>query len=224
MRVSFTSVVAIALLAIGFIVTPANADDFYPIAGITSSTSADDLFPVANLIQGPGVGFNADAPYEKLISGAAGNWVTAAPGGFPSDFIAVAGEPVLTLDLGADTVLSSIAVWGYAVTNANGVEQYTLAFGTDADGLGGIGTSIAYNPTVSGLSNEDSERQDFVFSEAVTARYVEFTANATFFGGEVPGGDRVGLGEIAFPVPEPSTIFLAISGLVAMGLVIRRRK
>ena len=53
-------------------------------------------------------------------------------------------------------------------------------------------------------------RQPFVFDEIVAARFVEFTARDNFFvapgDGETPGGDRVGLGEIAFPVYSLGTL------------------
>ncbi|HUF61911.1 MAG TPA: LamG-like jellyroll fold domain-containing protein [Verrucomicrobiales bacterium] len=184
---------------------------FYPIASITSSTAGDDLFPVSNLIQGPGVGFSGQAPFEKLISGDTGNWVTAAPGGFPSDYIAVAGMPVLTLDLGSDVLLSEISVWGYDSSNANGASAFQLRFATAAEGPEGFGTSIAYSPAFN-LSNDDSnQRQSHLFEQGVTARYVEFTVTDNHFvapgdgsGGETPGGDRAGLGEIAFEILEES--------------------
>jgi hypothetical protein len=80
---------------------------FYTIDSISSSTQATDLFPANNLIQGPGAGFDASEPHDKTNSGSfVGNWVTDAPGGFPADYIAVAGMPVLTIDLGLDRMLS----------------------------------------------------------------------------------------------------------------------
>ena len=203
------------------------ADDFYPIASVASSTSASDLFPAANLIQGPGVGFDAAAPYNRLLGGAEGTWVTAAPGGFPSDFIAVAGAPVITLDLGADRALSEISAWGYSDTNANGVSQFSLRFASQADGPGGFGSTISYNPSFP-LANSQLIRQSNLFNQVVTARYVEFTASDNFFvapgdgsGGATAGGDRVGLGEIAFMVPEPSSLVLLLAG--GLLLLARRR-
>ena len=177
-------------------------DQFYSINTITTSTSGD-FYPLGNLIQGPGVGFADVAPYEKLLSGPSGNWVTSAPGGFPSDYIAVAGMPVLVLDLGTDVPLSEISIWGYDESNGNGVREFSLRFATSAEGTSGFGSSIAYNPTFLPV-NLTTPRQSFAFGQEVTARYVEFTCVDNDFG-NVVGGDRVGLGEIAFRIPGSIT-------------------
>ena len=207
------------------------AADFYPIAAVESSTAATDLWPASNLIQGPGVGFDANEPHDKTLGGADGNWVTDAPGGFPADYIAVAGMPVISLDLGEDRSLSEISVWGYSSGNSNGVSQFGLTFSTAAEGPGGGSASAGPFPMAGDLAtgaNDDTARQSFAF-DAVTARYVEFTALDNFFvapgdgaGGTVPGGDRVGIGEIAFAVPEPSAI-LMLSSALAVLLGVRRR-
>jgi len=73
------------------------------------------------------------------------------------------------------------------------------------------GNSISYNPTFNPTNDDDAARQSFLFEETVVARFVEFTATDNFFmepgdgsNGETPGGDRVGLGEIAFEIdPAP---------------------
>jgi len=193
-----------------------------PVSATTTTTG--DLWPVSNLVQGPGVGFGANDPHDQL--GGAGNslWVTGAPGGFPSDFIAVAGEPVLTFDLGSDTPINAIHTWGYSVSNANGVKDFSLRFATDAEGTGGFGTSITSNPILSMLiDNVSMQTNGF---GAVTARYVEMTVHSTHIsnGGNGPpaGGDRAGLGEVAFSVPEPSSVLLGFLGLA--GLAFRRRR
>lgn len=207
----------------------AQAATFYPISSVSSSTV--NFFDVNNLIEGPGVGYTADEPHTRLGS----TWVTDAPGGFPSDYVAVAGAPVITLDLGVDSLLSEISVWGYSSGNANGASEFSLRFATSAEGTGGFGSSIAYNPTFGGapgtpeaVPNDDVNRLSYPFSENVTARYVELTITDNWFndatGGtaDPPGGDRVGLGEVAFEViPEPSAGLFGALGLL---LILRRRR
>lgn len=199
---------------------------FLTPTGVSASTSGTDLWPASNLIQGPGVGFDAAEPHNKTSTNAAGNWVTDDPGGFPSDYIAAAGTPTITFDMGSDMDLGKIHTWGYDTGNTNGVSEFSLRFATDAEGTGGFGTSITYNPTFS-MIRDHIPLQTSNFSEIVNARYVEFTALDNFFvapGTIVPdrGGDRVGLGEVSFSaIPEPSTGLL---GLLGLGLAIRRRR
>ncbi len=216
------------------IVSSAGAATFYPVLSATSSTGGSDLWPASNLIQGPGVGYDAAEPHTQLGSGPTHRWVTDAPGGFPSDYIAVAGSPVVTFDLGANVSLSEISVWGYDASNANGLAAFNLRFATEADGPGGFGTSITYNPSFGGapipgaLPNDATNRMSFSFG-AVNARYVQMTITDNWFvapgngsGGETPGGDRVGVGEVAFAqIPEPSVSLLG--GLALFGLARRRR-
>ena len=103
---------------------------------------------------------------------------------------------------------------------------------TEAEGPGGQ-TSIAYQPTFSiwteDLMPDQTPRNSFLFPEDVTARYVQLTVDDTFFvdpgdgtGGGVPGGDRAGLGEIAFEIPEPATLLLMAAG--GLGMLLRRNR
>lgn len=200
-RLSFIAL--ILALSIAFPFGAAHADDFHPISSVSSSTSASDLWPASNLIHGPGTGFAATEPHARTSGGSGGLWVTDDPGGFPSDYyIAAAAPPVITLDLGADVYLPEISVWGYDSGNGNGVSRFSLRFATDADGATGFGSSISYNPTYFPDNIGVTARQSFPFATPVTARYVEFTAEDNFFGAIV-GGDRVGLGEIAFEQNSP---------------------
>jgi len=193
-----------------------------PINVMTTTTG--DLWPVSNLVQGYGVGFEAACPHGQLGSGGSSRWVTGAPGGYSSNFIEAAGEPVLTFDLGSDKPINRIHIWGYSITNANGVQDFSLSFATDAEGTDGFGTSITSNPLLS-LLIDDASMQTNGFG-AVTARYVEMTVHSNYFsnGGFGPpaGGDRVGLGEVAFSIPEPSSVLLGFLGLA--GLAFRRRR
>ncbi len=205
MRMRLFVALALAVSATLSLAQSSRALDFFPITSITSSTAVDDLFPVINLISGPGVGFDAAAPHNQIItSGEASLWVTAAYG-FPRDYIEMDGTPVLTIDLGQDRPLNAISTWGYSDGNSNGVSEFALRFATSAEGIGGFGTSITYNPTFN-MQVPTAPIQNNIFSETVTARYIEFTATDNWFTppgdgstGGLPGGDRVGLGEIAFP-------------------------
>ena len=197
-------------LALTLIAQTVSAADFHPISSISSSTEANDLWAVSNLIQGPGVGFDAAEPHDKLVGGADGNWVTADDAGFPADYIEAVGMPVLSIDLGEDRPLNEISVWGYASTNTNGVAEFSLKFSSEAEGAGAGSATAGPFLTAGDLTtgdNNDTSRQSFSFAD-VTARYVEFTVLDNFFvapgdgsTGGLPGGDRAGLGEIAFAVP-----------------------
>lgn len=187
---------------------------FHSIRSIRASTRANDLWSADHLIQGPGIGFQATAPFEKTASGSAGNWVTQACG-FPCDYLATNSPPILTVDLGENQPLFEMDVWGYDSSNANGASELRLRFATEADGPTGFGASIPYQPTFDSLVNDDTIRQPLIFQEPVFARYIEITLGDNFFvapgngsGGETPGGDRVGLGEIAFPAPIPGDVNL----------------
>ena len=187
----------------------AAAANFHPIES-NSTTTSGDLWPVSNLIQGPGTGFASAEPHDQLGGGASSLWVTSAPGGFPSDYLAVAGEAILMFDLGEDVALSEISVWGYSTSNANGLSEFSLRFATAAEGTGSFGSSIGFNPRFN-PSIDDSARQSFTFGETVMARHVEMTTEDNFYsnGGSGPpaGGDRLGLGEVAFenvlPTADP---------------------
>jgi hypothetical protein len=130
-------------------------------------------------------------------------------------------------------LLAEISVWGYSTINANGVSEFSLKFATEADSPAGFGTSIGFNPTYFPIF-DDTQRQSFAFGQTVSARYVEFTAKDNFFtspgdgsGGGLAGGDRVGLGEIAFSVSEipiPAAVWLFGSGLLGLIGMARRKK
>ena len=222
------------LAALLFFASSSQATIFHPISAIESNT-LNDLSPAEHLIQGAGVAFDANEPHDQIAVGLFTDlWVTAADAGFPADYIAEVGMPVLTIDLGLDVLLSEISVWGYTDTNANGVAEFSLRFATEADTVAGFGTSIGFNPTYL-PANDLVPRQSFAFGQTVSARYVEFTVIDNFFvapgdgsTGAVPGGDRVGLGEIAFAqqasaIPEPGSIALFSLGLAGLGFA-RRKK
>jgi len=179
-----------------------HAANFHPISSITSSTSGSDLYSVGNLIQGSGSGYSASEPHNSIGGGSSHTWVTDDPG--PDYYTTGLPDPILLLDLGADRTLSEISTWGYASSNTNGGRDFTLRFATSADGPGGLATSITYSPSFIAAFSPTT-RDSHSFSQTVTARYVEvvFTDNWKNLQGGTPGGDRVGLGEIAFEDSVP---------------------
>jgi hypothetical protein len=193
----------------------AHADLFYAIASVTSDTAANDFFPAANLVEGAGVGFDAAAPHDRTSTL---TWVTAAPNGGNGDYFGPTPTPGprLVFDLGKTVPLQEISVWGYADTNGNGANQFSLRFASAADGPTGFGTSISFNPTYNPIQAQ-TPRQRFDFGQFVNARYVELTPEDNFFGIAPPGGDRVGLGEVAFMIPEPSAGGLMLLGFALLG-------
>ncbi len=224
-------------LTVAALVSPSFGENFYPselgVPSILSSTTTDDpglgdFYPVANLLQGAGVGFDADEPHVGTATSQDFAWVTNANAGFPADYIEQVSIPAgvlptIVFDFGGDAPLDEISVWAYSPTNSNGVSEFVLRFATDDDGPNGFDTSgisqFDFNPKNTFAEGSMPERQSFEFGEVVTARYVEFTVIDNFFlppgdgsGGtvdefyegyiELPGGDRVGLGEVAFRIPS----------------------
>lgn len=213
MRIQFLLVLVFAVVGVGQL----PAVEFYEYPDPEDSVEViypDDVgeafWPESNLIQGPGIGFDEEEPHDKIGGGAAANWVTTADCGFPCDYIDGVGMPTILLDLGQDVVLDEISTWGYEDGNTNGAREFSLRFATDGDGENGFGTSVGYNPSFIVEEFDEFlaiERRSFEFDQAVVARYVELTVTDNYFddpgdgtgdNGWGPGGDRVGMGEIAF--------------------------
>ncbi len=187
------------------------AADFHTPVSITSPNSVA-YFPVTRLNQGPGMGYSATAPH----AGNAGQtWVTDAPGGYPADYYNIRPAPLLLIDLGEDRYLTEISTWGYTPSNDNGVKTFALRFATAAQGTAAFGAP--QGPFT--CAKSDTGRDSHPLTP-VTARYVEFTCTDNYHTGTgTAGGDRVGLGEIAFEyTPAPITVRIeATPGIVDFG-------
>lgn len=177
---------------------PAPPSEFYPISAVSSNVT--NFYAVENLIRGIGVDFDADAPHKQLLGNATSTlWVTNGNG---ADFFnnVPLPAPALVFDLGEDRLLSEISVWGYSSGNSNGMSNFSLRFATNADGTDGFGTTVTYSPAYVVPFGFDA-RNSFDFDSSHTARYVELTPLDNYYGsGFAPGGDRVGIGEVAFEV------------------------
>lgn len=176
--------------------------EFYTMSDVISVTVDTDYYTAYNLIEGIGAGFSDVRPHVQTGSA---TWVTDAPNGGTGDYFNPVPEPApkLTFDLGENVPLDEISVWGYTFLG-NSVSDFSLRFATDAEGPDSAGASIAYNPTFTAAAN-NTQRQSFRFAQAVTARYVELTPLDNYFGSGEAGGDRAGLGEVAFRVASAVT-------------------
>lgn len=175
--------------------------EFYPISSVTSSTAATDLYPAERLAQGPGLGFDVNEPHTGAGAAASFLWVTTDCN-YPCDYYQEGlPTPVLIFDLGEDRALSEVSNWSFY--NDNSGKDFKLRFATDADGLGNFGTSVSFAPQFTAATIDVSLRQSFAFGRTVSARYVEMTVVDNHFRGDgIGGGDRVGLGEVAFAIAD----------------------
>lgn len=190
------------------------ASTFYTPVSVTSPNSVE-FYPITRLYQGPGVGYAVSPPHDGF---AAQTWVTNDPGGYPSDYLAIRPAPVLIIDLGQDRYLTEISTWGYTTGNDNGVKTFTLRFASAAQGTAGFGATIP-NQGPFNCAKSDITRDSHPLTPA-TARYVEFTCTDNYYTGTGgAGGDRVGLGEIAFEyMPAPTMVKIeATPGIVDFG-------
>ena len=178
---------------------------FHPVSAVMTNTV--NFYSELNLISGIGTGFEASWPHASIGGGQPATWVTDAPNGGSGDYFDNAQTPpVIIFDLGSNVTLADIYTWGYAAGNTNGGKNFSLRFATEAEGgalgLGdeNFGNAITYAPSFEAAFDPLNPTAN-AFAFPVSARYVEmtFTDNWKDLVGTLPGGDRVGLGEVAFP-------------------------
>ncbi|MGB0775055.1 MAG: hypothetical protein ACPGUY_04370, partial [Akkermansiaceae bacterium] len=142
----------------------------------------------------------------NTTSTANGQVFTNDPGGFPSDYFAVASAIIIDLDLGSTMSIDSIAFWNRgAASNGNATRSFNAVFSTDSTfGNGDDSSAFSFNPVNSG-----GNQQDFALGTTVNnAQFVRITIDDNDFG-TFAGGDRVAFTEFQFnAVPEPSSTAL----------------
>ena len=203
-----TSLLTVILWGLGALVRAAT---FYTPVSVTSPNSVE-FYPIGRLHQGPGVGYATSPPHDGF---AGQTWVTTDPGGYPSDYLAIRPAPILIIDLGQDRYLTEISTWGYTTSNDNGVKTFALRFATAVQGTAGFGAPQGpFNCAKSDITRDSHPLTP------MTARYVEFTCTDNYYTGTgAAGGDRVGLGEVAFEyTPAPIAVRIeATPGIVDFG-------
>ena len=113
-------------------------------------------------------------------------WFTA-PGVIPPE-----AQPIFHLDLGTDRYVGEISFWNYRDTSQNKVAEMTIRFATEAEGVGGFGTSVP-DKRFRGLQFEGHlTEQKLSLGGSHFFRYAELRLIAG------AGGNRIGFTDIKF--------------------------
>ena len=193
--------------------------------GVTNTSGVSEFFPLANIANDSGLSGTATfANYNTVTHGSASSstaWTTVNPNGNGDYFLEGSpGTPaVITLALGAVYEVTDFVFWGYHFGSANGNEarEFSLEFSTDGGGSFGAPVTVSNPLSTYAVQNANTLPLGGTFA----ADTVRLTIDDNHSGGAAPGGDRLGLGEVKFVVPEPSNFLL--SGLAALTLLRRRR-
>ena len=159
-------------------------------------------FRVGNLIDGSGLDPTIslkDIHQAKHADFSGGNAFTTHPRGRDYFGSPPVGEPpVMVFQLGDVLQLTDIVIWGYANGRFNGNEARSLTLEFSTDGGKSYSEPLALTRKLTGNACEVLS-----LGGKRSADFVRMTLTDNFAGTSgVPGGDRVGLGEVRFINPE----------------------
>ncbi len=182
------------------------AHHFASILSITATNSnTDPAFALGQIIQGQGAGFANDAPHPALSDL---SWSTQTVGA-GNDYFAVNPAPVV-MDFLLDDVhmVDGIALWANFFAPGNSLRSFEAQFSTTGSAAG-LGAPIAL-----AASDLESATMEKVPVPPTEANYVRLTLTDNQAGFALPGGDRLGLREIAFTVDVgPALVVACANGL-----------
>lgn len=137
---------------------------------------------------------------------------------------------VYDLTGGGNTAVNAAIFWQYQNNGGTGTaignqaKDVEIRVNTEAQGSAVFGGSV-FNGILDNTidTGEPNPAQLVSFGSTVSGRYIEvtFTDNHVGSPGVTAGGDRVGIGEVRFAVPEPASI--ALLGLGGLMMLRRRR-
>lgn len=203
----------------------ANATFIYPTAG-SNIGGGGAFFPVSNLFIAGDITPAATGTHPMNLDASTQSWVTTDNG---SDYFAAGTAPILRFTLSSATALDAIYLWPYgggtgsSTFQGNSAKTFNLTY-RDA-GLSSLGTvtGLTINPPF--FPGSAAPRQTIAISAPALTAFVDMTITDNYFGEPgSAGGDRVGLGQVAFnAVPEPTGLTLFILGTIGMLRMVRRR-
>lgn len=213
----------LAGLAAGTLAASANA-------AIVSATLTTDAASDNGTAAGAG---GVGTLQDGVIAGTAlsDNFLTADPGGFPSDYIASQPAPIiLNYDFGSAVTFGSLNYGAYSSggqnAHPNSATEFLIQTSTD-----GVNYTSGESITVPSFDHTIGV-QLISLAADITAQFARVTVTDNGFvapgdgtGGGSLGGDRVGFSELSFDdtpaIPEPGS--LALLGLGGLALLRRRR-
>ncbi|CAN5435350.1 hypothetical protein BH23VER1_BH23VER1_10060 [soil metagenome] len=208
---------------------PAGAQVLITPTSLTNTSGVTEFFPAANIINDSGLSAPATIlTYQTVTHAAASDttaWTTNNPNGAGDYFLeSNPGTPaIFTLTLDATYVLTDLVFWGYHFGSPNGNEARAFDVAFSSDGGATFPTSTSVSQPLSTYAAADAVTLAFVGSFQADTVRIDITDN--HFGGDAPGGDRIGLGELKFVgtvIPEPAAALLGALGLC--GLLLRRSR
>ena len=190
---------------------------------VTSATEDTDLWPAMNLRNGSGlIGDSINATH--YVNREDNSWVTQQPGNNNNtDYYASGGpSPVLIFGLDKQYALDHIVLWNYADggdAGKNGAKSITVAFSQNGVDFSGDVQITLLKGIAHDRVNDRVDEPSQIFSlGGVLANAVRLTITDNFWDGvgDQGGGDRVGLSEVKFLAPEPSSLLLTGIGLFSV--------
>ena len=183
-----------------------------PDGTITSSTSTSDNFSVDGLSEEI-ITLENHLTLQELSSDEGESWATGRTLG-ETDYYTTLSSPVLTIDFGSTQTLNTILVWGYlggAIEDdhvgANTAKVFDVAI-VDADSNDFVTVATGLDLEDFGAAEAFSNRTavELTLPETYTTSQVRLTITDNYAGFDNlagfdhigPGGDRVGIGELAF--------------------------
>ena len=190
---------------------------------VTSSTAATDLWPAENLRNNSGlIGDLADAIHcVHYINRADNSWATSQSDNSTDYYAPGVPHPFLICELDEQYTLESIVLWNYAAdgdAGKNSAKSITVAFSQNGVDFSGD-VQITLCKGIANIQDDIDEPAQIFSLGGVRANAVRLTITDNFWDGvgDQGGGDRVGLSEVKFLAPEPSSLLL--TGIGLFGLV-----